>query len=170
MAQSTTINLPRSHQAVFLPQCVVCNCAEPDSSVRLVAGTIGWWIWLTWFWGWPIVVKAPACHGCAWALYGRKVFSILITLLTVSAAIWLVWPFFGHHVPPAFRKIAMMGLGVASLVPQVIFEIYFAAPFSVTAKTDNVDYEFTSMEYAVEFAFANRDAAWVKINDRSYKS
>jgi hypothetical protein len=33
-----------------------------------------------------------------------------------------------------------------------------------TAYADSVDYEFTSKDYAVDFATLNIDAAWVKVN------
>ena len=58
----------------------------------------------------------------------------------------------------------MMGLAIVCLLPQIIFETFFAKPFDTTAYAHSVDYEFTSKEYAVEFATLNIDAAWVKVN------
>jgi hypothetical protein len=52
-------------------------------------------------------------------------------------------------------------------VPQFIFEVFFAKPFDLTAYADSVDYEFTSKDYAVEFAALNMDATWVKVNGES---
>ena len=59
---------------------------------------------------------------------------------------------------------AMMALVVLCILPQIIFEIFFAKPFDVTAYAESVDYEFTSKDYATEFAMLNHDAAWVKVN------
>ena len=61
----------------------------------------------------------------------------------------------------------MMGLALVCLLPQFIVEVFFAKPFDLTAYADSVDYEFTSKEYAVEFAMLNTDAAWVKVNGES---
>lgn len=58
----------------------------------------------------------------------------------------------------------MMGLAFTCLIPQIIFEIFFAKPFEVTAFADSVDYEFISKDYAYDFAMLNDDAAWVKVN------
>ena len=58
----------------------------------------------------------------------------------------------------------MMGLALVCLLPQFIFEVFFAKPFDITAYADSVDYEFTSKEYAVDFAMLNVDAGWVKVN------
>lgn len=58
----------------------------------------------------------------------------------------------------------MMGLALVCLLPQIIVEVFFAKPFDITAYADSVDYEFTSKDYAVEFATLNIDAAWVKVN------
>jgi hypothetical protein len=40
-------------------------------------------------------------------------------------------------------------------------------PFDITAYAESVDYEFTSKDYAVDFATLNIDAAWVKVNGES---
>ena len=58
----------------------------------------------------------------------------------------------------------MMVLAVICLLPQIIFEVFFAAPFDVTAYAESVDYEFTSQSYAEDFAKLNQEAAWVKVN------
>jgi hypothetical protein len=58
----------------------------------------------------------------------------------------------------------MMALGLICLLPQVIFEVFYAKPFDVTAFAESVDYEFTSKDYAIDFAVLNRDAKWVKVN------
>ncbi len=165
MAQSTDINLPRAHAARFPDRCVVCDCDDPNSHVRLLTGTLGWWTWLLWWWGKPFIVKAPACTTCAWKLHGLRLVSLIMTISIAVAALWLVWPHWKDSVPRGLRKWAMMGLAILCLLPQIVFEVFFAKPFDVTAYADSVDYEFKSKDYAVEFASLNYDAAWVKVND-----
>jgi len=164
MAESTDINLPRSYTARFPDRCVVCGHDNPTSHVRLITGTLGWWTWLLWWWGKPFVVKAPACNGCAWKLHGFRFVSLAVTIAITVAALWLIWPYFKDSVPRGLRKWAMMGLALVCLLPQFIFEVFFARPFDMTAYADSVDYEFTSKDYAVEFATLNVDAEWVKVN------
>ncbi len=88
-----------------------------------------------------------------------------MTISIAVAALWLVWPHWKDSVPRGLRKWAMMGLAILCLLPQIVFEVFFAKPFDVTAYADSVDYEFKSKDYAVEFASLNYDAAWVKVND-----
>ncbi|XZE45820.1 hypothetical protein SH467x_001077 [Pirellulaceae bacterium SH467] len=164
MAESTDINLPRSHAARFPARCVVCNGDAPKSHVRLMTGTLGWWTWLLWWWGKPFVAKAPACTACAWKLHGLRFASLALAISITVAALWLIWPYFKDSVPHSFRNWAMMGLAILCLLPQIIFEVFFAKPFDITAYADSVDYEFTSKDYAVDFATLNVDAAWVKVN------
>jgi hypothetical protein len=135
-----------------------------------MTGTLGWWTWALWWWGKPFVAKAPACTGCAWKLHWLRFISLFVSILIVVAAFWFVWPNLKDSVPAGLRKWAMLGLGLASLLPQVIFEIYFVRPFDVTAYSDSVDYEFASKDYAVDFATLNLDAEWVKVNGESIHS
>ncbi len=90
--------------------------------------------------------------------------SLIVTIGIALAAFWLIWPHFRDSLPRGLRKWAMMGLALVCLLPQFIFEVFFANPFDVTAYTESVDYEFTSKDYAVDFAMLNRDARWMKVN------
>jgi hypothetical protein len=165
MAQSTDVNLPRDHKVRFPDRCVVCGRNEPGSHVRLITGTLGWWTWLLWWIGKPIIVRAPACRVCGWKLHLRRLLSLMLTVCVVSAAFWFAWPYFKDLVPHGLRKWAMMGLAIVCLLPQLLVEVLFVPPsFDVTAHADNVDYEFKSQGYALEFAILNDDANWVKVN------
>lgn len=166
MAESTDVNLPRSHVAQFPNRCVVCGHDDPQSHVRLITGTLGWWTWLLWWFGKPFVVKAPACTGCAWKLHGLRFISLIATISITVVVLWLVWPQLKDSVPPGVHKWAMMGLALVCLLPQVVFEVFYAKPFDITAYAESVDYEFTSKDYAIDFAMLNDDAAWVKVNDQ----
>lgn len=164
MAESTDINLPRTYSPRFPDRCVVCGCQSPNSHVRLITGSIGWWTWLFWWWGKPFIAKAPSCAGCAWKLHGLRFISLAVTIVITVAAFWLIWPHFKEAVPRGIRKWAMMGLALVCLLPQIIFEVLFAKPFDITAYAESVDYEFTSKDYAVDFAMLNANAEWVKVN------
>lgn len=120
---------------------------------------------MLWWRGKPFVVKAPACTACAWKLHGMRFISLVLTISIAVATLWLIWPNFKDSVPPGLRKWAMMGLAFLCLLPQIIIEVFFAKPFDITAYADSVDYEFTSKDYAIDFAALNIDAAWVKVND-----
>ena len=88
-----------------------------------------------------------------------------MTVIMGSIAIWFIWPHFKDMVPPGIHKPAILALALLGLVPKTIFEVFFAMPFNITVLADSVDYEFTSKDYAVEFAVLNIDAEWVKVND-----
>lgn len=165
MALSTDINLPRSHVARFPNRCVVCGKPSPTSHVRLMTGTLGWWTWLLWWWGKPFLVQAPACRGCAWKLHGQRLLGLCSTIAICVAVLWLLWPQVKNSVPPGLQKWVMMGAVLFCLIPKVMFDIFFARPFEVTAYADSVDYQFSSKNYALKFADLNVDAEWVKVDD-----
>ncbi len=164
MALSTDVNLPRAHAARFPDRCVVCGCNNPKSHIRIITGTIGWWTWTLWWFGKPFLVKAPTCACCAWKLHGRGVLSMLVTIGILIAVFYFLWPQLSGSVSRGLRKWAMMALALVCLVPQFLVEAMFARPFDVTAFANSVDYEFTSKDYAIEFAMLNDDAEWVKID------
>ncbi len=164
MALSTDINLPRSHVADFPNRCVICNARSPASHVRVMTGSIGWWTWLFWWFGKPFVAKAPACTLCGWKLHGIRLLSLLVTIGIVVVILWLIWPHLEDAIPRELRKWVFLVLALTCLAPQLVFEVYFARPFDVTAYADSVDYEFASHDYATDFAMLNGDAEWVKVN------
>lgn len=96
-----------------------------------------------------------------------RLLSLIVTIAIAAAALWLIWPGIEDAVPSGLRRWAMMVLAPVCVSPQILYEVYFARPFDVTAYKDSVDYEFTSEGYAVEFAMRNHDAAWVKVNGRA---
>ena len=164
MAQSTDVNLPRSHTPLFPDRCVRCKVASPRSHVRLITGTLGWWTVFIWWLDKPFVTKAPACPSCARKLHGLRFLSLFATVVAAVIALWFVWPYFKDSVPDGVRKWAMMGLALICCLPQILYEVFYAMPFDVTAYSDSVDYEFTSKDYAVDFAMTNIGADWVKVN------
>ena len=109
--------------------------------------------------------EAPACNGCRWELtrmaihqpcrdnrdYYRR---SLVDLAPLQGFYSTRGAQMGHDA----------GLALVCLLPQFMFEVFFAKPFDMTAYADSVDYEFTSKDHAVEFATLNCDAEWVKVN------
>lgn len=170
MAASVHISLPRSYSPQFPDRCVVCEKGGPRSHVRLITGTLGWWTWLLWWWGSPFIAKAPACNRCVWKLHGLRFLSFAVTVAIVLAAFWLIWPYLEGYVPRGLRKWAMLGVAIACVFPQVVFEMFFAKPFDITAFSTSVDYEFTSKDYALEFMTLNMDAPWIKINGERFET
>ena len=143
---------------------MVCGSVEPNSQLRLITGTVGWWTWLTWWYGKPFVVKVPTCRRCGWLLQARRGFGLLVTFAVIAVVYYWIWPFFKEFVPHGLRKWAMMGIAIACLIPLLVLEFFYAPPAQVTAYTDSVDYEFASYDYATDFAAMNHDAAWTKLN------
>jgi hypothetical protein len=164
MGFSVDVNLPRSHKARFPDKCVVCGEERPDSTIRLITGSLGWWTWLLWHSGTPFTARAPACTFCAWGLHLRHIVVLLITIAAVIAVMWLVWPMVSERVPHFARKWAAMGLVLACLLPWFVWQAFFPHPFDITAYADSVDYEFCDRELAVDFAAMNGDADWIKVN------
>lgn len=142
----------------------MCGSQAPASTVTLITGSIGWWTWLLWCFGSACIVRAPACNHCSWRLHAGRFASLAFTVGVAIMAIWLIWPLVGDAVPRSLRRWAMMGLAVACILPQAIYEVVYPKPFDITAYSDSVDYEFADQELAVEFAALNHDAEWVKID------
>jgi hypothetical protein len=163
MPLSTDVNLPKSHKARFPNKCVVCGRPSPESTVRLITGTIGWWTWLLWHFGESFTVRAPACASCGWRLHLQRLAGLLVTIGLVVVALWLVWPLVSEQVPRAARKWIALGLALICISPQIIWRTLFPYPFDITCFADSVDYEFRDEDIAQEFAELNQDAEWVKI-------
>lgn len=164
MTVSTDVNLPYVHAAQFPDTCVVCNKHAPGSHVRLMTNSIGWWSWFLFLLGRFVVVKAPACRWCAWKLHALRFLSLVVVIIVSAIVIIWVGPMMNEFVPRHLRKYAQLLLVLICLSPYFLFQIYYAAPFDITAYTDSIDYEFSNSHYAFEFAILNKDADWIKIN------
>ena len=169
MATSTDINLPRSHIAQFPNKCVVCDAESPDSTLRHFTGTLGWWTWIFFWFGSVFSVTAPACKGCGWKHHGRRILSLLLTAAIGFLALTYIWPHLKDEVPRSLHRWAGVALCLVCILPQILWEVFFAAPFNITAYSESVDYEFGSMDLAAEFAVENMDADWVKINGTDFR-
>ncbi len=164
MPMSTDVNLPKAHAACFPDKCILCGTPAPGNRVRLVTGSIGWWTWIFWAFGKPVIVSAPSCTLCGWQLQLRRLAGLLVTVGLIYFAYSFVWPLVDKDIPRLTRKWIMMGLGLACLLPQILYEMFVPAVFSITAFKDSIDYEFRDEEQAQEFAAHNEDAEWVRIS------
>lgn len=88
-----------------------------------------------------------------------------MTVALTLCALFFVWPYVKESVPDDLRRWAALGVVVVCLIPYILLEVFFAMPFDITADEKSIDYEFTSKDYAVNFAARNSNAAWVYIDD-----
>lgn len=164
MASSIDVTLPRDHQAKFPNKCVVCHLDDPTDETYLLTGMTGWWTILTFWYTGFFSVTAPACYWCGWKLFSSRVLSYLLSIAIVLAACFYVWPAWKPFFPEGLQKWGMALVAILLLMPQIIFEFYFAKPFEVTASKHEIDYEFTSLSYALDFIECNHDAPWIQFN------
>ena len=164
MALSTDIKLPRSHEPVFPPICVVCECPEPESSLKLVSGTMGGLSCLIGLWHRPLTVRAPACRRCAWKLHAGRTTSVALTILIAILAVVVLWSPIAQALPPGTRRLARLGIILVCLAPVIAYEVFCPRAFEVTPYSESVDYEFSSQSQALAFAAANCHAPWVEID------
>jgi hypothetical protein len=164
MALSTDVNLPKSHKARFPDKCAICGRPSPESTVRLITGSIGWWTWLLWHFGKPFTVRAPACTFCGWRLQLQRLADLLVTIGLLFVALWVVLPLVSQHLPRRARKWIAMGLAMVCILPQIIWRTLSPHPIDITCFADSVNYEFRDEHIAQEFAELNQDAEWVKIS------
>jgi hypothetical protein len=97
-------------------------------------------------------------------------YSLAVTVAIASVAIWLIWPKLPAFVPKRLQKWAMMGIALACLAPQFLFEIFFPRSFDITAWAKSIDYEFADFKLAVEFALLNLESGDVKFNGHNFPS
>lgn len=90
--------------------------------------------------------------------------SLAVTMTIGILAFVYVWPNWRDSFPPAIQKWAFLGIAIVCLLPQIVYEIALAKPFDMTVYAKSVDYEFTSKEYALDFAILNHDAKLLKID------
>ncbi|QDU58679.1 hypothetical protein [Aeoliella mucimassa] len=154
---SADVRLPRKHRAQFPDRCVQCNADHPESLVTIWTSTQGWWTFITLFWGKPVRIVAPVCPGCRWRLrLGRWGDGLLIWAVGL-AVIFTCMPFIEPHVPRPLAKYAVLIPFIICLVPYIIWKTYWPPAFDVTAYEKSIDYEFRSLDYAMEFCDLNEE-------------
>ena len=156
MPLSTEIRLPKSVKPVFPQRCVFSGDANPDSEVVVIANSqnalFSFLAPILLLFGWRRV-RAPIARRYRARFYLQSFGRDLLMIAFVIVAVFVVMPMVGGGT--AFRKVKVAGLVLAALSPWILFEVFFPRRFDVTARGEWIDYEFSSAEYADEFAALN---------------
>jgi hypothetical protein len=164
MPLPTDVNLPREHQAVFPPRCVVCGDDPFGCTVKLWTHTLGWWTWVLWMFGSGFAVRVPACGSCAWKIRTQRWGRLLTMIALAAVVIFLIWPHIDGFVPRPLRRWAAMLFTLVCLAPWFLWEAFVPPAVDITAYASSIDYKFRDPQYAADFAELNSDAAWVNVS------
>ncbi len=156
MPLSTDVKLPRKYDPVFPDWCIVCG-EKPDTFTRVAHNGMSAIFLLVlpilYLFKWRSI-QVPVCRACKpkflWQRWGRTM--IWLTIAIGVAAIFV--PFFMTWSPIA-RRIAVLGIMVIFLIPYFVMDTLWPRIFDVSVNGDEIEYEFKSKKYAVEFAAIN---------------
>jgi hypothetical protein len=156
MPLSIDIRLPKAVTPVFPKRCVYSGEPNPDSEVVVIANSqnafLSFLAPVLLLFGWRRV-RAPVSRRHRARFYfqsfGRDILMISLAIL----AVFVFMPMLGKGTP--LRKFKLAGLVLAALSPWILFEVFFPRRFDVTARGEWIDYQFSSAEYAAEFAALN---------------
>jgi hypothetical protein len=154
---AVTVNLPKSHAAVFPAHCISCGAAGPDRIWRVCTHAIGWWTIFMQSTGPRFCVEIPACSPCRGRLRRGALVRLIVEwaliLFGVGLATW------AHGWQPAgWGKWAIVGLGLSALVPVLVWNQFMPPLLDLTAYSKTVDYDFRDADYAEKFRKLNEDA------------
>jgi hypothetical protein len=153
-----SVNLPKAYTPRFPSQCVVCGKDAPDDTYRVTTRSLNSGASATAA-GPKFSAEAPACRGCCAQMrrqvLGRTVANIVFIVAGVGVGILVA----GGHNP--LRHMIVFAVALVCLLPLLVWRLFYALPFDITAFTDKgtVDYEFRDHAYAQEFESLNEDAA-----------
>lgn len=160
MAVSTDVTLRVDAEARFPDRCVVCEANAPGATVALSesrhGGFITLFLPLVWLMGWR-TFHAPICPGCKGRFRLQRWGRGIVTWILVIVSVTVVYPHV-RELDWAPRRLVGGGLVLLSLVPYVLYEVFWPRFFGVTVHLDRIDYEFASRAYAEAFTEANRSA------------
>lgn len=156
MGLSTDVTLAKSIRPLFPDKCIVCH-AKPDSTIRIVQNSqnpiLSFFLPILMLFGWS-TVEIPICKSCKFRFriqrWGRNVVCMLLVILLI----WLLMPYFSSW-PRGVKRLVVCALALLGLTPYIFAEVLWPRIFDTTARKDEVDYEFSSPEYAAEFAELN---------------
>ena len=120
--------------------------------------------------GLPYIVTAPVCRRCGWRIQGRRILSVVITIIAVILVAMYLWPMVSDHVPRASRRWVGFAMTIVCLTPLLCYEMFSPPPLGLTAFARSVDYEFRDVKAAYVFAEMNKNAEWVKVDGEPYES
>ena len=152
MSLAITVSVPADTNAIFPNRCVWCGKQEPAATVTVHAHVARGWLGLfsphVYFSGWR-KIHAPICYFCKpfflFQRYGRTLAILVITLAIIAFADR------GLHVPRLLLKLVVFAL----LIPVIALEVFYPRRFDIDASSNTISYNFTSRDYAEEFAALN---------------
>jgi hypothetical protein len=161
MAWTSTVSLPREHDPVFPPVCVVCGKQDPDGTLSLsdtIPGPFGCFLAIVGIFTplaalWPRAREyrsAPACPQCARRLRlmraQRHVLNVVALTVAAMAGLFVwVWV----HPLAAAAEVIAVWIGLA------VLGRWRPMPFNIYVWPKAIDYEFARSEYAAVFALLN---------------
>lgn len=152
MPMSVDVNLPLDHEPIFPDQCVGCGQPRPNTTFRVTDRTINWFS-LT-FWSKQVVAEVPVCEFCRRSMERQRVFRTVMDWVGMIAAIAVASLIFAWY-SGAGKRIMVTVLAILLLAPLFVWQIFVPPPFSISALTETVDYEFRDRAYAEAFAELN---------------
>ena len=150
--------LPRSTKPVFPNRCIRCDKTDPAKDLSLWTHTIGWWTWITLFWGWPVRVMVPACNSCRWRT--RLYFwadGVLYWVVAIVLVFYMM-PFLEPVMPRILLKYSIVLALVVSMIPYMVWQHYFPPPIDIHASSKEITYAFKDFDYAMEFMELNEES------------
>src|SRR5262245_2829794 len=113
---AVTVNLPKSHAAVFPARCIRCGATEPASTWQVGTRAIGWWTILFQSSGPRYSVDVPACQTCGRQLRRRVLARLFLEWVLIFVGVGLAMWALGWQ-PAGWRKWAVLGLGLLAVLP-----------------------------------------------------
>lgn len=163
MLGGTKVSLPSEFSPSFPETCVCCGANSPTAQIRLADFKSD----LTWAkWGSlrRFLAKAPICRRCKDRVYLRQLLILAATVAICFLAYWLLQPLVAQINSPMLRRFVMIGALLLCCAPVWVWEALRPPPFDVTMRDGMIDYEFRDVDIAIQFAFANRQAAGIMLN------
>ena len=141
MTLSTDITLPANIQPVFPSRCVVCG-EESSDTAKISADAQGFIV--SFFV--PLMsllgrkkIEFPICPECKPRFFRQRWIRSLICWSIIIVVVFVALPYF-QGWNRSVTKLAVLGIGIAAVVPQLIFEVFFPRWFDITASKETVDY------------------------------
>jgi hypothetical protein len=156
MPLSTDIRLPKHVTPEFPQRCVYSGADDPDSEVVVIANSqspfLSFLAPVLLLFGWRRV-RAPILRQYRGRFYLQSFGRDALMIVLVFVAVFVFMPMLSGE--RLVRKFKVVGLVLAALSPWILFEVFLPRRFDVTARGQWIDYEFSSAEYAAEFALLN---------------
>jgi len=153
MPPASTVKLNRAETPIFGARCLVCHGTHNINGVELTMFRRPWWSGMPFFWD-KYKVKVPVCVACQPTFTKQRWIRRVVLLGVLGVGLGGAFYLAGGYEGP-FRKYLLMAVAMVIVSPYLVWETIWPPFISVTLHTDEVEYEFKSPEYALEFASLN---------------